>query len=354
VSGEGGNDTIDASALAADAVHLVVDGGAGDDTILSGHGNDLLAGGTGDDTFVWNPGDGSDTVDGGAGHDTLVFAGSAIGESMDISANAAHVRLSRDVGGVAMDLAGIETIEVKALAGADTVVVNDLAGTDTTRVDIDLAATGGASDGVADAVVVNGTVNADSIVARSVGGETVVSGLAAEVHVSGSDAGLDTLQINGGQGSDTIDASGVDAGGPALSINGGVGDDTITGSAGSDFVTGGTGNDVALLGAGNDTFVWNPGDASDLVDGQDGSDRLVFNGANIVENLDVSANGDHIRLTRDVGNVTMDVHGVETIDLAARAAAPTGSSCTTSPARTRRSSTSTSAPRAAAATAPTT
>ena len=39
----------------------------------------------------------------------------------------------------------------------------------------------------------------------------------------------------------------------------------------------------ARLGAGNDTFVWNPGDGNDTVEGQDGTDTLLFNGANVNE-----------------------------------------------------------------------
>jgi Ca2+-binding RTX toxin-like protein len=339
VSGHGGNDTIDASGLLADTVHLTLDGGDGNDTIVGSHGADVLVGGAGDDvvfggqgndvaqlgdgndTFVWNPGDASDTADGGAGTDKLVFNGANIAERFDVAAaGAGHVSFTRDVAAVTMDLVGVETIEVHALGGADTVTVNDLAGTDTKRVDVDLAGAGTTGDGVADTVVVNGTLGADAIVVQTVGGETVVSGLAAEVHARGVDAGLDTLQVNGGQGDDTIDASGVDGSGPLLAINGGSGIDHIVGSAGADLVNGGQGNDVALLGAGDDTFVWNPGDASDTVDGQAGSDTLLFNGANIAETMDVSASGDHVRFTRDVAAVTMDLDGIETIDVVARGA----------------------------------
>ena len=93
-----------------------------------GAGNDTLLGSPGDDTFVWNPGDGSDTVDGQAGCDTLVFNGSDVAENFDISANGNRVRLTRDVGGVTMDLGGVEKIDLNALGGADTVTVNDLTG----------------------------------------------------------------------------------------------------------------------------------------------------------------------------------------------------------------------------------
>jgi hypothetical protein len=40
-------------------------------------------------------------------------------------------------------------------------------------------------------------------------------------------------------------------------------------------VAGGRGNDLALLGAGDDVFVWNPGDGSDIVEGQDAPTRAV-------------------------------------------------------------------------------
>jgi Ca2+-binding RTX toxin-like protein len=69
------------------------------------------------------------------------------------------------------------------------------------------------------------------------------------------------------------------------------------------------------MGAGDDVFVWNPGDGSDIVEGQDGADRMVFNGANINENIDISANGERVRLFRNVGAVTMDFSGVEQLDV---------------------------------------
>ena len=49
----------------------------------------------------------------------------------------------------------------------------------------------------------------------------------------------------------------------------------------------------------------------------------MFNGANIDENIDISANGSRVRLFRDVGNVTMDLDGVENIQLNALGGADT-------------------------------
>ena len=117
-----------------------------------------------------------------------------------------------------------------------------------------------------------------------------------------------------------------------LTIDGGAGNDTIIGSDGNDVliggdgndtIIGGRGNDVAFLGDGDDTFVWNPGDGSDIVEGQGGSDTLQFNGSNANENIDMSANGSRLRLFRDVGNVTMDVNGVEQVNVAALGGADT-------------------------------
>ena len=109
--------------------------------------------------------------------------------------------------------------------------------------------------------------------------------------IAGAEGAIDSLTVNGLGGNDTINASGLEAGQVNLTINGGDGDDMIIGSQGNDLVNGGRGNDTALLGAGDDTFVWNPGDGSDTVEGQAGNDTLLFNGANINENIDISANG---------------------------------------------------------------
>jgi Ca2+-binding RTX toxin-like protein len=343
VAGGAGNDTLSAALLAAGNTTLTLDGGAGNDTIIGSQGADILLGGdgndtvtggrgndtallgNGNDTFIWNPGDGSDTVEGQAGTDTLVFNGANINENMDISANGQRVRLSRDVGNVVMDLNGVEHIQVNALGGADTITVNDLTGTDVTRVALDLSSPAGSGqgDGQPDTVIVNGTAGDDQIKVASSGASVVVNGLAAQVTIAGAEGGKDSLVINALVGNDTINASALNAGQVNLTINGGAGNDTITGSRGNDLVNGGTGNDVALLGAGDDTFVWNPGDGSDTVEGQAGTDTLLFNGSNVAENIDISANGSRARLTRDVGNVTMDLNGVEHIEVNARGSADT-------------------------------
>jgi Ca2+-binding RTX toxin-like protein len=338
INGLGGDDVISAASLAAGAVKLTIDGGAGNDTllgsagddtliggdgndfVLGGRGNDLALLGAGDDVFQWNPGDGSDTVEGQDGIDTMLFNGANIAENIDISANGSRVRFSRDVANIAMDLHGVEHIDFRALGGADHIVVGDLSGTDVTQVNIDLRGPTGTPDGAVDTVTVNATQGADVFdVAGDASGVTVF-GLHATTNLSSMDA-TDQLTLNGQAGDDVINASGLVAGALQLTINGGLGNDNMLGSQGHDLMIGGDGNDVAMMGAGNDTFVWNPGDDNDTIEGQTGTDTLLFNGANIAETVDIVANGSRALLTRDVAAVTMDMNGVEAVTFNARGGA---------------------------------
>jgi Ca2+-binding RTX toxin-like protein len=351
VNANGGDDIITAGNGLAGLISLTLDGGAGNDTITGGDGNDMLIGGdgndvvnggrgndtallgTGDDTFVWNPGDGSDTVEGQDGTDTLVFNGANVNEKIDISANGHRVRFTRDVANITMDLNGIEHIQFTARGGADNITVNNLAGTDMNQVAIDLAGTpgSGVGDGAVDTVTVNGTNGKDTVQIQASAGAVTISGLPAQVTLTGSEA-TDQLVVSTGGGDDVITASNglaslisltIDAGAGNDTITGGDGNDTLLAGDGNDTVTGGRGNDVAFLGNGNDTFVWNPGDGSDVVEGQAGTDTLVFNGSNVGERMDLSANGSRARLFRDVGNVTMDLNGVEHVQIAALGGADT-------------------------------
>ena len=49
----------------------------------------------------------------------------------------------------------------------------------------------------------------------------------------------------------------------------------------------------------------------------------MFNGANINEKIDISANGSRVRLFRDIGTITMDLDGVENIQVNALGGADT-------------------------------
>jgi Ca2+-binding RTX toxin-like protein len=345
VRGLGGNDALSAPMLAAQSIALTLDGGAGDDTLAGSQGADLLLGGAGndtidgnggadrafmgagDDTFVWDPGDGSDTVEGEAGADAMRFNGANIDEHVDLSANANRLRFFRTQANITMDTAGVERVDFNALGGADSVVVGDLTGTDVDSVNLDLASTlGGAEgDGQSDHVVVEGTNNGDRVRVSPDTSGIVVVGLRARVAIRHQEA-ADALAVDGVDGNDDIAAAGLPAQAIALTLAGGEGDDELfgglgndrlLGAEGNDTLDGSKGNDVALLGAGDDTFAWDPGDGSDVVEGGDGSDSMEFIGANIAEQIHVSANGNRVLFVRDIANVTMDLAGVEQIDFQA-------------------------------------
>ncbi|MFL6019471.1 MAG: calcium-binding protein [Gaiellaceae bacterium] len=97
-------------------------------------------------------------------------------------------------------------------------------------------------------------------------------------------------------------------------IAGGKGVETILGRDGNDTVDGNGGNDFAALGAGDDTFVWDPGDGSDTIEGEAGADTMLFNGANVAEQVELSANGNRLKFFRTQANITMDTAGVERVD----------------------------------------
>jgi Ca2+-binding RTX toxin-like protein len=113
----------------------------------------------------------------------------------------------------------------------------------------------------------------------------------------------DPATVSGGSGND--------------SLNGGDGIELFIGGSGNDAADGNRGNDSAALGSGRDSFRWDPGDGSDVVEGQSGTDTLDFNGAPGAENMRLSPNGGRSLFLRDAGNIRMDMDGVERLDLTA-------------------------------------
>src|SRR4051794_3700831 len=322
-----------------DAIATTIDGGDGNDTIAGGTGNETLLGGdgndtidgnggsdaaflgAGDDTFVWDPGDGSDTIEGGDGADAMLFNGATANERVALSANGRRLLFLRNPANIAIDTNSVEAVDFNALGGSDVVTVGDLPGTDVTAVNLDLAgAVGGKTgDGSTDRVSVDGTAGVDSIAVDGDTSGVTVSGLSSTVAVQHQDL-TDVLDVQGLGGADGISAASLPAQSIALLLDGGDGNDRIAGSKGietlnggdgNDSIDGNGGNDAALLGAGDDTFVWDPGDGSDTIEGAEGADAMVFNGAGAAEKVELSANGNRLKFTRDVAGITMDTAGVE-------------------------------------------
>jgi Ca2+-binding RTX toxin-like protein len=269
LNGLGGDDVIDATSLEADGVQLTINGGLGADIMLGseggntfngGDGNDVAFMGKGDDTFVWNPGDDNDIIEGQDGFDTMLFNGSNAAENVSITANGGRVLFTRDVANVVMDLDGTEAIDFHAVGGADTITLGDLSGTDVEEINIDLAGAGGLGDGAADTIIINGTAGDDVVLVFGDGGGVSVQGLAAQVNITGFEAGLDRLIIRTLNGDDVIEASNVGGGAIALTLDGGNDDDVLIGGAGNDTILGGLGDDVLIGGGGLDVLDGGPGD----------------------------------------------------------------------------------------------
>jgi RTX calcium-binding nonapeptide repeat (4 copies) len=141
---------------------------------------------------------------------------------------------------------------------------------------------------------------------------------------------ISAIKVKTGEANDSVrvdDANGVFTNTIPTTIAGGGGDDTLNGGLGAgsgaetyrggdgdDTVVGGKGNDTAYLGGGNDTFRWDPGDGSDVIEGQDGTDRMLFNGAAVAEQVSLSANGGRLKFFRVQANITMDTDDVEIVD----------------------------------------
>src|SRR6266516_4459894 len=286
VFGQGGNDTItlDESNGALPAAQLF--GGAGNDVLTGRSGADLLFGGAGNDTLLGKGG--VDQLFGGAGNDVLT-GGDGDDQVFGQGGNDRMIWNPGDDSDLFEGGDGVDTAEVNGGNGSETFTIT----ANGTRVRFDRLdpAPFFLDIGTTENLVLNANGGDDTI--------TAGNGLAS----------LIKLTIDGGAGNDTI--------------TGGDGNDTLIGGDGNDLITGGRGNDAAQLGAGDDTFVWNPGDASDTVEGQAGVDTLRFNGANIDEKIDISANGERVRLTRDIGTVTMDLNGVEHIEVNALGGADT-------------------------------
>jgi Ca2+-binding RTX toxin-like protein len=197
-------------------------------------------------------------------------------------------------------------------------------------------------------LAIEGTNAGDRVALRLQSGDPAV--LQVDVGDDGSAdfsfarAGIARISVDAGNGDDAVridERNGVFTDSIATTIDGGNGDDNLVGGAGAgtllggngkDFLAGGSGpetlaggngndsvdgnggNDVGLLGNGDDTFVWDPGDGSDVVEGQNGIDTMLFNGANGPEQVDLSADGERLRFFRTQGTITMDTDGVETVD----------------------------------------
>jgi Ca2+-binding RTX toxin-like protein len=328
-----GDDTVDASAVADDAVQLTLIGGVGNDNLIGGdsptgtalgdiliggdgndrleggRGQDFFFGGAGSDQFVWVAGDGSDLMEGGDGDDEMLFdalgganrleilGGGRFGATanpapnvfgpgtLENAARSIFVLNStaQDAGAVFLNMGDIEHINIDAGAGADQVIINNQVATTSANGD----------------AIQQGT----DLSATAVRGIEVNLGLGAAG--GPGDGAADNIEFHGQQVGDDVNISviggDVDVAGFAYSIrvsaaevasdelfgHGQGGDDVLKAEAGVEgtiaiILNGDVGDDFlsadATLngGAGNDTLIGGAG--NDLFDGGEGDDTFVGNG----------------------------------------------------------------------------
>lgn len=286
VFGQAGNDQISLNESNGALPRANLFGGSGNDTLIGGSGNDMLFGQAGNDVLLGKGG--ADLLFGGAGDDVLVG-----GDGNDLvfgeSGNDRMIWNPGDDTDLNEGGAGIDTVEINGGNGSEIFAVS--ANGTRVRADRISPAPFSLDIGTSENLIVNMNGGNDSFSA------------------TGNLAALIKITVDGGDGNDTI-----------LGSNG---DDLLIGGDGNDFIDGQQGNDVVFLGAGDDVFKWDPGDGSDIVEGQAGNDTLLFNGSAASELFTVSANGERVRLTRNVGNIVMDLNDIETLDLNALGGADT-------------------------------
>ncbi len=225
VAGLRGDDLIALNEWQAPLPDALLDGGDGNDILLSGAGNDLLIGGAGRDYLAGNTG--NDTVEGQDGSDLLIVNN---GDGSDF--------LEGGEGDDTLQLQGklAERDEIELRSDGSVIFITD-------------ATTAGPATSVqaVEAIRVSGRGGDDSISAE---------GLAAS---------LAKLDLDGGEGNDLLIGS--------------EGADVLRGGAGNDTLLGNRGNDIVLGQDGNDLLIVNNGDGSDFLEGGDGDDRAQLFGA---------------------------------------------------------------------------
>jgi Ca2+-binding RTX toxin-like protein len=289
LNAKGGDDHFSAIGNLAALIQPVVDGGTGNDTLQGSNGADFLIGGDGmdlvdgnegvdvaylgggDDRFDWRSGDGNDIVEGQAGLDKLTFSGSLADERLAAVAVGGRIRFTRDVGNVALDLNGVESIAAEAGDGADHLSVGDLSGTALADLAVDF-------DGLPDTVTAAATQGDDLVTVTGDGNSSVIAGLTARIAVTGTTVGGAGLTVNALNGDDVAQTSGLGPAEVGLIADGGNGDDVLVGGDGDDTLRGGADDDVLMGGRGDD-----------LLDGGAG-DNVAFDtlGANVVVSATVA------------------------------------------------------------------
>ncbi len=213
-------------------------GNSGNDTLDGGEGDDMLYGGAGNDTYIFNVGSGTDTIVDSEGINTISF-----GAGLTEDAMTAYRHNWNDL---MITFEGVEDkLIIQGYFGSESNRNFEVRFADGTRYAYD--------DAENPIKQVHATEYDDWMTAWSDNG--------IALH---GDGGNDNL--SGGAGNDIL--------------FGGIGNDTLNGNDGDDILDGGEGNDFLYGGMGNDTYRFGIGYGSDIIEDNDGDNKVEFIGVN--------------------------------------------------------------------------
>ncbi|MEM7058505.1 MAG: calcium-binding protein [Pseudomonadota bacterium] len=297
VTGNLGNDTIETQ-----AGNDTLFGDEGDDELVAGAGSDLIYGGDDDDTAFGDQG--ADSIFGGRGNDFLNGVGASddgLGDYIEGGQGNDEIVSGR---GADLIYGGTGNDSISGVGGADTIFGDDgddqlIGGGDLSTLyggdgddTIFSGSTfefiyGGDGDDLIDAQTQQQFIH-DFIWAGD-GNDSVIASNFGD-------------GIRGGAGNDTINANGA----PDI-VFGDEGDDILNGGTGNDTLRGGLDNDTLNGGSGSDTLEGNEGDdwfigssGTDLHFGGSGSDTLDLSAFTLVPTIDLAAGSIGASLNRIV------------------------------------------------------
>ena len=358
LTGDSGNNTLNASGLAAN----LVQGLGGHDTITLSRVDDDAEGGDGNDTIgLTKTGTQTNDVKGGAGHDSITFTGATL-YSNTVAGGEGNDLITFGTAGATVQLTDVS---VAANQGADTVTLGSGArtllesyiglgqgndsiyigsGSTLTRSDvfggkgkdtIDLTGIKGADNTInggngADKLVIGTAVLTDAVIGAGKGTDSIFFETGAVVTGSVAGGGLnDTISFAGGTtGAVAIfgDANGVTTAGTGT---GGAadGDDLIgstTSELGSGSIYGGGGADTITINSGSGG-IWGGDGADSIVLNSNGGTDLTVNGGAGADVLRVNTGADTV-----AGSATLNGGaGNDTIEYAGKAYAATNTAAKT-------------------------
>lgn len=288
--------TVDGVAITNSNIQIVYTGD-GNDTIIGDNSSDELYAGNGNDTIVVHGQIGGNLYDGGDGVDTIDWSGAT---ETDITFDMNDETATSTGGGVDQmrnfeNLSGTNNADViiSRNFGSNTIMANG--GDDIIH---KLYGTGSAiSDDY------NGGAGTDTLVALRLQVDVVVDLMAGEIlHQGASRDQLTEIEnitigdgaINGDNGANVLISIGdfansIQGNGGNDVIDGGDGDDVLGGGAGGDAIFGGLGSDTIHGGSGADTI--DAGEGMDVVHAGSGNDTIIDTQAGGLTNNDTYNGG---------------------------------------------------------------